>query len=107
MLTSINTRNSQSSSKESFSELSQQTQHLVADLQAKIHSLQEDVKSSTESIVSHPYIYKILVVWLTELEDSKYCQIRPECSATRISQYALLHSSDCQQHLYWSGHRFR
>ncbi len=56
---SIYTRNSQSTSKESFSELSQKFQNLGADLQAKIISSQEDVKSSVESIVSHPYDYKI------------------------------------------------
>ncbi|CAD6590890.1 MAG: hypothetical protein ASARMPREDX12_004774 [Alectoria sarmentosa] len=44
----IYTRNSQSTSNESFSELSQKIQHLGGDLQAKIVSLQADIKSSAE-----------------------------------------------------------
>ena len=49
---SINTRNSQSISKESFSEISENIQDLGAHLQANIVSLQAEIKSSAESIAS-------------------------------------------------------
>lgn len=50
---SIYTRNSQSTSNESFSELSQKIQMLGADLQGKIASLQADIETSAERNVSH------------------------------------------------------
>ena len=59
---SIYTRNSQSTSNESFSELSQKVQHLGADLQAKIVSLQADIKSSAERNVCPPYLISFRAV---------------------------------------------
>ena len=52
-MTSIYTRNSQSTSNESFAELSKKLTTLGADLQSRIVSLQANIESSAERDVSH------------------------------------------------------
>ena len=54
MESSIYTRNSQSTSNESFSQLSQKIRDQGSDLQAKIAALQTDIVSSAERNVSRP-----------------------------------------------------
>ncbi len=56
MIISISSRNSQSTSDESFQGLSKEIQSLGLDLQEKIVSLQASVESSTEKRVSYLYL---------------------------------------------------